>query len=1135
MLILGVPASLHAAPPLFLDEEPTPWYEDADGDGFGNPAEEIMAEVQPGGYVGNDGDCDDTDDTVYPGAEELEDGLDNNCNGQVDEGFTQWREITDFTGEPANRHENAFVKVGDKFVLLGGRNSQTKHVDIYDPALNAWTKGALHPLEMHHFQGVALDGLVYVIGAFTGDFPDEVGLRQVFMYDLLGDRWFQGPSIPEERVRGATAAVAHEGKIYVVSGAKDGHRSGHVPWLDVFDPRTNSWTSLPDAPRARDHFFVELWGDKIVVAGGRRSKFNNGGLHSELETAIDVYDISDSTWTVLPTALPTQRAGAATALIGDEIFVIGGETGDQQDAFDETEGLNLTTLDWTLYDFMNEGRHGTQAITCNEVVYLAAGSRLQGSDEIIFNDPYFMEKFSPTETFLPPNGIPITGGQLTGGAAYGFVPMDTVIEDTVSIVHGVGSQALVITDISFEGTDRAEFRLEPLFDIPQNPLEPYTSFEPFVLAPGDSLSFRLVFTPSDATAKDAYFVVEHSGSNSPEKVFLTATSCAGPITPGSGNYQEASGSLMMEAESQDPNGWTANAVGGQSFYTWEGGNYWGAGSAGVHGYLSYPFDISTPGTYRFQMYSLQGDLGNPDAEDDIWINFPDAASWSTTADAATIPLNDWQKVYQNDLSGWSWETYVQLDGSEVYVTFTTPGTYHLDVSGRSNGFSIDKFVLYTGTQNPDELPESMQSGTSCLQDWYLDNDNDGFGDPLTAQQSEGPIPGYVGNSGDCNDFDITFNPNAADPDDGLDNNCDGEADEGWVGSCDTLRINAGSDSAFVSPSGVIFGPDNLNYYSASIPFGNDTISVANTQDSVLYYSERTVLPGQFTFTYQFPVVNGPYTVRLHFAEIYHGVFPGTGDGVGKRLINVSIEDTLQLQDYDIVSQAGGPATAVVEEFETYVSDNQLEVLFSASVDNPKVSAIEIIPSSGCGRPSTLPVEFLSFEARPQGTEVLLNWATASELNNDRFIVERAGKNGAFESVLEVPSQGNSQAVQFYQAVDTRPFQGKNTYRIKQIDLDGSFSYSAVVEVNLAHRPLQLYPNPVRKGASVKVAVALEASMPLSFDVYDMTGRLVNRIRKDGQTGPHVYELDVDQLGSGTYLLLIRSASRRWTQRLIVLE
>lgn len=1097
-----------------------PFYRDADMDGFGDPGDMVDAPAAPVGYVADNTDCDDGDGTVYPGAPELADNLDNNCDGNIDEGLLEWREIVGYTGMPVPRHESAFVQVGDKFYSLGGRASDRKPIDIYDPATNAWTQGAGHPIEMHHFQAAVLDNLIYVIGGFTGGFPAEVGISNIYIYDPSTDKWHLGPQIPSQRVRGASAAIAYDGKIYIISGATDGHRSGHVTWTDSFDPHTNEWVQLPDAPHARDHFNVSEKNGMIYVAGGRRSSYNNGGLHAFLETAIDVYDVATQTWQTLPTVLPTGRAGTFTSIIGDELFVIGGETGDQIDAYGNTEALDLNTFAWNNYDDMLEPRHGTSAITNNNVVYVAAGSRKQGADEIRYDEPVYFEKFSPTQTYDPAIGAPLVVSSMTGGHDFGFVQMGNSVTVNVNITNGAGTQGLIISDLDFLGLDSDEFVVNPLFLFPA---DPFQGFEPFVLAPGESLSFQVTFTPNEATIKDAYFLVTHSGADDPQRVPLLATSCNGPVSVGTGDYLENGGLLMMQAESQGPNGWTALNDGVEDFYEWQGPDYFGAGDAGAFGLLTYPFVINTPGTYRFQMRSLQGDLGNTDTQDDIWINFPGATVESVVGGVNT-PIGGWEKFYQNDGAGWTWETFSINDGSEIFVTFPAAGNFSLEVSARSQGFNIDKFVLYQGVQNPDNIAESGRDGGTCLRDWYIDADGDGYGDPLFKIQSENPVPGYVANSADCNDSDANINPDAIEIDDGIDNNCNILPDDGWVGDCDTLRINAGSDSSFVTADGRLFLPDNFNLYSSSLAAGNDTLTaVNNTVDSTLYHTVREPNPGDNAFSYSIPLVNGSYEVRLHFTEIYFGLLPGTEPGTGRRVLNADLETVPVLTDYDVVAEAGGPNTAIVETFVVYVSDGVLNIDMTATVNAPVLAAFEIIPQAGCGREFLLDGSEIKFIAEENAKEVFLNWSFASILPHSTISIERKVPSGEFEAIATFYDESLpiETAIGW---VDKSPNPGLNQYRLKVILEDGQTIYSDIesVTIEAGLSSSKLYPNPIERGETLKLDIDLLDESFVQVKLVNLLGSVMSVQNEFKEKGKNHFEIETHGLVKGIYLILMES-------------
>src|SRR5690606_18050410 len=152
------------------------------------------------------------------------------------------------------------------------------------------------------------------------------------------------------------------------------------------------------------------------------------------------------------------------------------------------------------------------------------------------------------------------------------------------------------------------------------------------------------------------------------------------------------------------------------------------------------------------------------------------------------------------------------------------------------------------------------------------------------------------------------------------------------------RINAGGE-AYTDTQGNQWSADQYSTGGSCYP-GNCSdlinVAIANTSDDFLYQSER-----YGTMGYAIPVpVADQYIVRLHFAEIYHGV--STPNGTGARVFDVSIEGTQVLNDYDIVADVG-PSTAVVKEYTNVaVNDGTLNINFTTLVDNAKVSAIEVL-------------------------------------------------------------------------------------------------------------------------------------------------------------------------------------------------
>lgn len=276
------------------------------------------------------------------------------------------------------RHENSFVAVKDKFYVLGGRG--IKPISIYDTKSNTWTTGKESPVEIHHFQAVTYKNKIVIIGAMTGKYPYETPLAQMLIYDPIKDLWENGPEIPKNRRRGSCGVVVQGHKVYLVGGIVDGHNSGHVPWLDVYDFKKKSWTILADGPRARDHFHAVIGKGKIYAVGGRNSSFATQQTFELTIPEIDVFDIKTKVWDTFAKEnnLPTERAGTSAVFYKNQLIVIGGESGALKTAHTEVEAFKIKTREWKKLSSLHRGRHGTQAIRYKKDIYTVAGSGNRG-------------------------------------------------------------------------------------------------------------------------------------------------------------------------------------------------------------------------------------------------------------------------------------------------------------------------------------------------------------------------------------------------------------------------------------------------------------------------------------------------------------------------------------------------------------------------------------------------------------------------------------------------------------------------------------------------------------------------------------------------------------------------------------
>ncbi|MEM6966577.1 MAG: T9SS type A sorting domain-containing protein [Bacteroidota bacterium] len=175
----------------------------------------------------------------------------------------------------------------------------------------------------------------------------------------------------------------------------------------------------------------------------------------------------------------------------------------------------------------------------------------------------------------------------------------------------------------------------------------------------------------------------------------------------------------------------------------------------------------------------------------------------------------------------------------------------------------------------------------------------------------------------------------------------------------------------------------------------------------------------------------------------------------------------------------------------------------------------------CNCFNPLPVELLNFEAEVIDEEVHLTWATASEKDNSHFEVERSIDGIRFDGYVgALAGQGNSTNYQSYTLKDNNTLAGETYYRLKQIDFDGTYTYSDIVSVIIeSERPITaVIPNPVRDHAIVRFNQNLPPDADL--ELYSPAGTLIN-IYKINRSS---LEINTQQLDRGIYFLKIKQIS-----------
>ncbi len=277
---------------------------------------------------------------------------------------------------------------------------------------------------------------------------------------------------------------------------------------------------------------------------------------------------------------------------------------------------------------------------------------------------------------------------------------------------------------------------------------------------------------------------------------------------------------------------------------------------------------------------------------------------------------------------------------------------------------------------------------------------------------------------------------------------------------------------------------------------------------------------------------------------------------GGALVNVA--DGLAFDGTEDFSGTGEYSDLAVGDWQIifkYVPDGRLGFLNftvtddgnSASPDSISVTRFGLqdtadtdgIIAGDCGslNNTTLPIELAFFEAQALGTQVILNWSTASETENLGFDIQRSLDAVNFESVGWQEGQGDSQHEVKYQFVDETAIAGLTYYyRLVNRDRNGGGATSSLRSASLAGQKAlsisEVYPNPVF-GDQAQLQVVSERRGEMQWSLYDGRGQVVEQQVMDLEKGVQLLNLELSARPSGHYYLLVQQDTELWKKRIII--
>lgn len=277
--------------------------------------------------------------------------------------------------------------------------------------------------------------------------------------------------------------------------------------------------------------------------------------------------------------------------------------------------------------------------------------------------------------------------------------------------------------------------------------------------------------------------------------------------------------------------------------------------------------------------------------------------------------------------------------------------------------------------------------------------------------------------------------------------------------------------------------------------------------------------------------HAPIQVRLKVEDHTNGTISCETEAT------LTVANSWQTLVFDFANEAGG--TAPLNLANNY---NKASIFFNFGVTGATAGERTYYFDDVKFGADIIPVELTSFSAVVNGSSVTLNWATATETNNRGFEIQRSSNNKDFSTVAFINGKGTTTSLSTYSYTDAN-LSGKYSYRLKQVDLNGTFAYSNTIETEVIPAEFSLgqnYPNPFNPSTVINFSLPSESIVSIS--IYNAAGQLVREAMNGTmQAGYHQFTFDASGLTSGVYFYSVTasavggSESFRSTKKMVLMR